>query len=141
MKLKAYAIRDVVSDTFHAPFFAPSDGVAKRVVSEILRNPGSELSKYPRDYMVFRVGEYDTETGALAPEVVEMVVTVEAVRLAMRQLDPNQHRLPLVDADGSAEGAHRVPPPAGRAEKFPKVVSDPGGIFEGTEQEVKSDAR
>jgi len=103
----AYSIRDTVSEIFAAPFFVPSDGVAKRFLSELVVNPNSDIGKYPKDFMLYRVGTYDTETAKLTPLPVELVCSASS--LLPKRMDfasegplPSQEKAALVEAFGAA---------------------------------------
>lgn len=65
MKLFAYSIRDVVSETFAAPFFTPNEGLALRFINQMLADPKHPLAQYPADHFIFRVGEFQTDSGKL----------------------------------------------------------------------------
>lgn len=66
MKVLAYAIYDTKAEFFQRPFFAQTDGLALRAVSDEGVRPGSELHRHPSDYLVFCVGEFDDSNGKLS---------------------------------------------------------------------------
>lgn len=74
--MNLYTIRDKKADAVAAPFAAPNDGVACRYVMESLRDPQSMLAKYPKDYEVLFVGEYNESTGELGPAPARLIVEV-----------------------------------------------------------------
>lgn len=65
MKTNVYAIRDLKGGIFCEPFVQNTHGVAERAFSELLRNPQSLLHKYPEDYQLFQIGEYDDNSGLI----------------------------------------------------------------------------
>lgn len=65
MKLNIYALFDSKALAFQRPFFVQTDGVAKRAIFESAQDRNSELHKYPTDYALFYIGEYDDQTGEL----------------------------------------------------------------------------
>lgn len=67
-KLKMFSIRDGKGEIFHAPFYAKTHGEAERTFNENASNPESMIHKYPQDYDLYFVGEYDDQTGKLKAE-------------------------------------------------------------------------
>lgn len=65
MKLQVVSVRDSKTETFNQPFFARTIGEAERSFSELTKDPKSFVSKYPEDYDLYKVGEYDDQTGLL----------------------------------------------------------------------------
>lgn len=65
MKLRMYSIYDTVTDVFHPPFYAHNIGHAKRAIAEQISNTQSAYSKYPGDYVVYEVGEFDDSDGVI----------------------------------------------------------------------------
>lgn len=67
MQLKIYSIRDTKAEVFHPPFFQKSHGEAERSFSELLRDEKSLIYKYPEDYDLYYLGNYDDQTGKITP--------------------------------------------------------------------------
>lgn len=67
MKKNAYAVYDSKAKFFTAPFFCANDMVALRLFAGAVCDPATDLHKFPADYTLFRVGEYDDEKGELVP--------------------------------------------------------------------------
>lgn len=65
MKLVLCAIRDSAMDAYMRPFAAPSTGMAVRSFQDELRRDDSEMRKHPEDYELFKLGEFDEESGKL----------------------------------------------------------------------------
>lgn len=91
MILKAFALRDMKADNFHAPFFVPSAVQATRLLSELVQNKNSELGKYPGDFMLYEIGALDTSTGTLSALPPSEVCSVLSV---LPKPDPRQIMLP-----------------------------------------------
>jgi len=79
MKLQAYCLRDTKAEVFAAPFFVPREAIALRAVGQMAQNPHTDVAQYPQDFLLYRVGEYDTDTALLTPCTVELVCAVSAV--------------------------------------------------------------
>jgi len=58
MKIFMYSVLDKKADEFGPPFMAKNDEVAKRNLSNLLRD-----SPYPEDYQLFLIAEYESDTG------------------------------------------------------------------------------
>jgi len=65
MRLEAFSIRDNKSDSFMVPFYAVNQNLAVRYVKQILQDSRNDIAKYPEDFMVHRVGEFETSTGLM----------------------------------------------------------------------------
>lgn len=99
MILKAYSLRDLKADNFHAPFFVPSEAHARRLLSELIQNKNSEVGKYTADFILYHIGSLETETGALTPVNPSEVCSALS---AMPKPDPRQILVPgteLVEAN------------------------------------------
>jgi hypothetical protein len=70
MIYKAYSIYDSKVGSYMQPFFVRSKGEAIRMVMNELTREDSNLTKYPADFTLFEIGEYDDSNGNLStPEV------------------------------------------------------------------------
>jgi len=68
MKLLGFSIYDTKALAFMPPFFMPSIGLGVRAFGDVLRDPSSPLAKHPRDYELFKVGDFDDSTGAIGQD-------------------------------------------------------------------------
>lgn len=59
MILKVYTVYDSKAEAYLQPFFSQSKGVAIRSFQEAVRDEKSNISKYPEDFTLFELGEYD----------------------------------------------------------------------------------
>jgi len=64
---KMYSVRDAKSEIFHPPFFQKTHGEAERTFHKLCNDEKSSMFIYPEDYDLYYVGEYDDNTGKLAP--------------------------------------------------------------------------
>lgn len=67
MKLAAFSVFDSKAKAFGTPFFASNDQVALRMFSASINSGDSYVAKFPADFTLFRVGDWDDEHGALVP--------------------------------------------------------------------------
>lgn len=87
MILNAYTLFDSKSLVFNQPFFAHNNAVAIRMVTEIAQDMNTSIGRHPSDYVVYRVGTYDDQTGFFSPlEIREHVVDV--ISLVQREPQP-----------------------------------------------------
>lgn len=63
--LKVFAIRDVKSEGFFPPVTAPTRGAAVRDLVYSITQSASPMSKYPEDYDLYELGEFNESTGEL----------------------------------------------------------------------------
>lgn len=63
--LKVFSIRDAKSEIFMTPFFQKTHGEAERTFKEAVKNENSLISKYPEDYDLYFLGEYDDQSGKM----------------------------------------------------------------------------
>lgn len=89
MILKAYAIYDNKGLLYHAPFFLSTDGQAIRALSDLVQDNNTSVGRHPGDYVLYCIGTYDDQKGAMAP-LSPLVHVIDAV--ALLQIAP---QLPL----------------------------------------------
>lgn len=81
MKLGVYAMKDNLSG-FVTPTFESNDEVAKRNFAYAISHKDTLLYAQKKDFDLYKIGEYDTETGHLIPlESVEMLLQGSAVNV------------------------------------------------------------
>lgn len=64
MKLKIYSIRDSKAEIFNTPFYQKTHGEAERNFRSLVNDEKSQVNKYPEDYALWYLGEYDDNTGS-----------------------------------------------------------------------------
>lgn len=79
MNLSVFALYDQKAKAFLQPFFLPNEEVAKRAMTQHLQNPDTEISKFPSDYTLFQLGDYDDNTGEIKPEKTPVCSLVELI--------------------------------------------------------------
>jgi hypothetical protein len=63
-----YAIYDQASQSYAQPFFAQNDGVAVRIVQSAVNGPErNNITLYPEQFSLWRLGEYNDKTGKIIP--------------------------------------------------------------------------
>lgn len=76
-----YCVYDDKADAYLEPFIARSDGEAIRMIATVAVDPNHMFGKYPTDYCLFRVAEWDEWLGLLYPtEPKKMICTAADAR-------------------------------------------------------------
>lgn len=68
MNTMVFCIYDSAADRYLEPFFAPTADVAIRGFREAANKPDHQFQKFPADYTLFHIGQYDPDSGNLVPE-------------------------------------------------------------------------
>lgn len=71
MKLNLYSIKDK-QDQFKQPFVDVNDALVLRHLNNSLKDK-NEFSLNPEDFILYRVGSFDTETGILESDIKHIV--------------------------------------------------------------------
>ncbi|WNK13704.1 MAG: nonstructural protein [Microvirus sp.] len=72
MKHLMCSIYDVKANIYHFPFSAPNRAVAMRQFAATVGDPGSLLSKFPADFVLMVVGDFDDSNSSVESyDVVE----------------------------------------------------------------------
>lgn len=84
MTQKLYAIYDNKASFFMTPWPARNEGIARREFASACANPESAMGKFPGDYVLYEIGEYNDNDGSVKSAVppVRLVDGVEAIQLA-----------------------------------------------------------
>lgn len=59
MKLKVFSVYDSKVESYFKPFYCQTKGEAIRSFTEISNDNTSQIGKYPEDFTLFEVGEFD----------------------------------------------------------------------------------
>lgn len=65
MKIKIFTVFDSKAEAYLQPFFMQSKGKAIRAIQNTLEDPNTDLSKYPEDFTLFEIGEYDDQDASI----------------------------------------------------------------------------
>lgn len=74
MRLRAYTLYDMKSVQHHAPFYAPTDGAAIRLVTDLANDLGTIVGRHPSDHVLYYVGDWDDEKGVFTPTDIKVHV-------------------------------------------------------------------
>lgn len=115
MKTILFAVYDAKAETFSAPYTIPKVELALRAFGEMVQDEETDIGKYPEDYQLLMLGEYDTDSGMIEPERMPVVVINalelknklrEAFAARQRQLDniPTPEDTYATIAEGKSNG-------------------------------------
>ena len=65
MMLQIYSIYDSKSKAFSQPFSSANDQVAIRQFTTLASEQGNNVNKFPEDFSLHHIGEFDDSTGML----------------------------------------------------------------------------
>lgn len=65
-KLKVFSVRDAKADFFMAPLVMRSRGEAIRMFTASVNTPDHVFSKFPADFSMVEIGEFDELTGQIS---------------------------------------------------------------------------
>lgn len=63
--MNVFSVFDVKTRLFSNPFYARTIDAAARDFTQAVNDPAAMADKFPRDYELFHLGEFDQDTGRL----------------------------------------------------------------------------
>ena len=75
MKLNVYSVKDAKAATFGNPFYANNDQVAIRSFQAVADDPNTTIHKNPEDFSLYKVAEWDDNSGEIIPQKQPKFVT------------------------------------------------------------------
>jgi hypothetical protein len=63
-----YAVRDSKAEAFLPPFILPRSSMAIRTFASCVNSADHQFAAYPEDYGLFRLANFDDETGLIVAE-------------------------------------------------------------------------
>lgn len=79
MKMNYYSVRDIKSATFNRPFVGLSIEQVKRSLYMSLLTQESEIAKFPEDFELYLIGEFDDQAGALVGQTPAMLCNIREI--------------------------------------------------------------
>lgn len=76
MNLKVFSVYDSKTEAYMTPFFMRSKGEAIRGFADVVNDGQSTMCKYPHDYTLFEIGEWDDTTARLEPHATPISLGV-----------------------------------------------------------------
>lgn len=73
MIYKMYAVKDTKIG-YQSPFLQVSEAVAKRSFKEAVNDTRSEMNRHPEDIELWKVGDYDDQTGKITGQEPKYII-------------------------------------------------------------------
>lgn len=81
MKQELFAVLDVVAKTYGQPIPYRNQYEATRAWDDIVNDPKpNQYNAHPEDFILVKIGYYDTDLGTLVPAPIEHVSSAKAVK-------------------------------------------------------------
>lgn len=82
MKLGIYAIRDIKTSSYGNPMFQPTDGSMIRDFSDAVnsKQEKNHLNDHSDDFELFKLGEYETDTGEITTHAPKSLITATQLK-------------------------------------------------------------
>ena len=65
--MKLFTVYDIKADLYLTPFFERNSVNAMRGFEQIVNDANTQFSKYPADFGLYEIAEYDEEKGVVIP--------------------------------------------------------------------------
>lgn len=75
MPVNMFCVFDAAADRFLHPFNSPSIDTAIREFKRAVTTPDHQFNRFPDDYSLFHIGQFNDETGHLEPEAPRSIAT------------------------------------------------------------------
>ncbi len=85
MKVQLYGIFDQCSGIYEKPFFSTADDLVKREFQDVATSIDHPIAKHPEHYTLYRLGNFNNETGQIIDEENECLWT------ALEAISQSQH--------------------------------------------------
>lgn len=80
---KLYSLRDSKAEVYNPPQIYKTDGEATRSLHKAVNDPATFVNRYPEDYDLYQIGEFDEDKGRYinldAPRHVCKAITLKQV--------------------------------------------------------------
>jgi len=88
MKLVIFSVYDLKAKAYLPPFFLPKEEMAVRVFTDCVNDPTHQFSKHPNDYTLFKLGDFNDDTGELFPESIPDIIAEAKALTKSGQKEP-----------------------------------------------------
>ena len=72
-----YSIKDNAAGTFGAPFVAPNDAMAKRMLQATMQQPKNQINAFAEDFELWKIGIYDEETAEIIKDIQKIANAID----------------------------------------------------------------
>ena len=76
-----FTLHDRKAELYNQPFYAPTDGAACRMIEDTINaNEKGDLAAHPEDFVLYRVGQFNADTGEVTPEIPKHIIDVATLK-------------------------------------------------------------
>ena len=75
--INMYSIKDNTAGTFGAPFVAPNDGIAKRMLQTTMQQPNNQINAFAEDFELWKVGKFDEEGATITQDINKIANAID----------------------------------------------------------------
>lgn len=93
MKLKAFVIYDSKVESYQQPHFMKTEGQMRRAVYQAFKDQNTDLAKYPEDFIMYYIGEFDDQTAVIEQQPPVTVGSVLHIALTEMKAEKKAQRL------------------------------------------------
>lgn len=86
--MQFFSVRDIKTDSFGTPFPSAHEAVAVRQLLTEVVNPQSALSRFPEDFELWYIGDFDIASGEIS-STPRFLSSVSAIKAAAVKEVPN----------------------------------------------------
>lgn len=79
MFMKAFCLLDIKTGSYSQPFFFVHSGQAVRAAMDMAQDASTQVGRYPFDFRLVRIGEFDDSVGLLLSTTHEDLGTIGAI--------------------------------------------------------------
>lgn len=90
MRMQAYAVYDKQTQAFNMPFFCRTRGEAIRSFTDAVGDRNTQFCKYPADYAMFYLGEFDDGSGVFEPVAGGPQPVIQALECVVQDAFPTK---------------------------------------------------
>lgn len=98
MKIKVFTVHDIKAGAYMQPFHMQTVPLAIRAFAELSNDKNHQFGRYPEDYQLFEIGEYDDATAnyTMLPSKVPLGSALEHQKIT-QHITQEQNILSLIN--------------------------------------------
>lgn len=90
MKIQIFSILDLKAEAYQQPFFTTNNATAIRMLQNELQREGSNFAKYPEDYNLFAIGDFNDVNALLTPRIPESLGNAMQMNALIKEIENNE---------------------------------------------------
>lgn len=80
MKTNVYVVYDAKANVYGTPFFFQNDNLAMRAFGQLANDPATTVNRFPADFSLFRVGEFDDSSAHIRAETPSSICNAAGLK-------------------------------------------------------------